>query len=190
MSKLRDKTGKFTKGNEGYWKGKKRISMTGEKNWRYTGRFEKTCTQCSKTFQVEKYRISTAKFCSASCRARFTHSGEKNTNWKGGISTYKDKLKATPEYAEWRLKVFRRDWFTCKMCGHRSKKSKAHGDKTSDIQAHHIIPIRDNEDLIHEVSNGITLCINCHRETYNKEYGFVKVFKKILNDYTPNIPKG
>jgi len=67
--------------------------------------------------------------------------------------------------------------------------SKKHGDGRCDIEAHHIIPLRENIKLSLKVGNGITLCTKCHKLTYGKESNFVRVFKEILNDYTLNKEK-
>lgn len=55
----------------------------------------------------------------------------------------------------WRKKVLERDKYICQMCG-RPK---------SNI-AHHKIRFRDcydNENIAHNVSNGICLCKRCHK---------------------------
>lgn len=182
---LRNTKGQFAKGNKGFWLGKKRENMMGEKNYKWKGSFIKNCIQCKKEFSVLFYRKDKAKFCSHSCRARFAFTGNRNPLWKGGISEWKDTVKSKLEYKNWRMEVYRRDHFTCRVCGFRSK-----GSRRVDIHAHHIIPMRDDESKWFDVSNGITLCVNHHRETYGKEEKFVKVFKEILNDYTPNNPKG
>ena len=147
------------------------------------------CVDCGKERWVQvkhgKPRNMRCHYCSV-----LDHSREKHWKWNGGSNNGRDKLKRSEEYRKWRLKVFQRDWFTCRMCGHRSVKSKAHGDKTSDIHAHHIIAISDNIRLCLKEGNGITLCVKCHRKTYGKEKLFATEFKEILNDYTLNIPKG
>lgn len=184
--------GEFQKGNEGFWLGKKRPNVSGKNNWKWTNKITyKICLYCGKTFFVrgnEKRKLA-RKFCCHLCSLKY-HRGDKNNNWKGGINKGKDRLRSSEYYKEWRMKVFQRDRFTCKWCGHRSKKSKAHGDKRSDIEAHHIITMEENIKLCLKVGNGITLCEKCHKLTYGKEEKFAKAFKEILRDYTPNIPKG
>ena len=184
-------TGQFKKGQIPYNKGLKRPEMSGENNPLWNGgKRKKKCIVCGKEMLRDKCQIERAKFCSHSCKAKFNLTGEKQWKWKGGISKSREKLKGSNLYREWRLRVFQRDRFTCKLCGHRSRKSKAHGDKTSDIQAHHVETIEKSPKLCLKEGNGITLCINCHRLTYGKEEQFSKVFKEILNDYMPNNPKG
>ena len=213
--RLRDEKGRFVKGNipwnkdkkgihlspdtefkKGFtpWnKGKKISQLRGENNpnWK-GGKVKMRCIVCGKEFYRDRCDVKRAKFCSHSCKAKylFKLKNGHNYNWKGGITKNREKLKHSEQYKKWRLKVFQRDRFTCQLCGHRSKKSRAHGDKRSDIEAHHIIPVSENPKLVLKVGNGITLCRNCHRKTYGKEKEFATVFTKILRDYTPNIPKG
>ena len=190
MTTIRDKKGRikkgyslspetqFKKGQKGIWKGKKRPNLTGENNPRWVKKITVQCLQCKKDIICTE--AVKRKYCNHSCRARYWFTGERNPKWNNGNSTWKDTLKSSKEYKEWRMKVFQRDRFTCRWCGFRSKRSKP----KPDIEANHIYPLRDYPKLALEVSNGITLCVNCHRKTYNKEMELVKVFKGILNDYT------
>ena len=84
-------------------------------------------------------------------------SREKHWNWQGGITSTKDKLRNSLEYQEWRAKVFLRDNFTCQLCNQVG----------GELEAHHIKSFAFNPELIFEVSNGITLCKECHRLTDN-----------------------
>jgi hypothetical protein len=59
----------------------------------------------------------------------------------------------TNEYKWWRTAVFERDKFTCQKCG-------AVG---GELNAHHIKPYAKYKELRYELSNGITLCKNCHK---------------------------
>jgi 5-methylcytosine-specific restriction endonuclease McrA len=79
--------------------------------------------------------------------------GANHWNWKGGKS--KDPWK-TPEYQAWRKEVFRRDKFTCVMCG---------DSRGGNLEADHIKPRHLFPELALELSNGRTLCIPCHKST-------------------------
>jgi len=98
--------------------------------------------------------------------------GQRPWNWKGGISSRLRKLRESVEYKVWRMDVFQRDWFTCQMpgCGYKGK----------EIEAHHIVRIKDNEDLIIDVKNGITLCKKCHLKIRNKEKDYEELFRSIV----------
>jgi hypothetical protein len=62
-------------------------------------------------------------------------------------------------YKEWVKDVFTRDNFTCQICG-------KHGGQ---LNAHHIKPFAKYPELRLIVSNGITLCKDCHMK-YHKEH--------------------
>lgn len=80
--------------------------------------------------------------------------GENNPNWKGGIAPLNNILRNTPEYRTWRRDVFIRDYWTCQECGH----------KNIVIRAHHIKSFADYPELRHDITNGITLCLECHKK--------------------------
>ena len=118
----------FGKGHIAWNKGLKGY-LTGEKNpfW------GKKHTKEAKI----KMRLARKRFC-----------GENHPNWKGGISKDVHSTKE-PKYKEWRMKVFMRDNFKCRI---------SNQDCKGQIQAHHILPWRDFIELRYEVNNGITLC--------------------------------
>lgn len=62
------------------------------------------------------------------------------------------------EYRKWRIGVLRRDNWTCQECGRRGGL----------LQAHHIKSWVDYPELRYEVSNGKSLCPQCHTD----EHGF------------------
>lgn len=193
---LRNNCGQFIKGSK-FWLGKKRpdISLSqkgkpklyfrGDKNPRWSGGPKETiCLNCHDKFIAIRCKKS-RRFCSKKCWYEFRKKsgafiGNKNPKWKGGVTIGKNKLKETEIYHNWRQKVFRRDWFRCKVCSYKGR----------DIEAHHIVAISDNPKLCLKEGNGITLCKKCHRKTYGKEKQFAMVFKKTLNDFTPDTPKG
>ena len=88
--------------------------------------------------------------------------GEKNPNWKGGITPENRRIKLSIEYSLWRQAVFERDNYTCIWCGYKSHK-KINGK--SDIHADHIKQFAFYPELRLAIDNGRTLCIPCHRTT-------------------------
>lgn len=84
------------------------------------------------------------------------------------------KLK---KYKEWRLKVFKRDRFTCQLC------NKVGGF----LQAHHIKMKYKFPELIFDILNGITLCYRCHQEVHanGDEAKYVRRFKKKARENKP-----
>ncbi len=69
-----------------------------------------------------------------------------------------------PSYKKFRTDVLKRDKFTCKMC-----KSKGIKGKRKKLYVHHIRKWASASSLRYEVSNGISLCYNCHKEVTGKE---------------------
>lgn len=67
-------------------------------------------------------------------------------------------IRNSKEYVNWRMSVFERDEFTCKICGQVG----------GSLQAHHIIRWVDSVKLRFEIDNGITLCKKCHKEIHRK----------------------
>ena len=100
--------------------------------------------------------------------------GKNHYNWKGGITQFNKELRNFVKHIGWTKSVFKRDNYTCCKCGVRG----------SYLIAHHIIPlstirekfnissIKDAEkcELIYDVSNGITLCGDCHKLIHDKFY--------------------
>lgn len=81
---------------------------------------------------------------------------EKNWNWNGGNRREgRHILMGRVEYKNWRLAVFVRDKFTCQLCG-------KHG---GNLNADHIKPYALYPELVLDINNGRTLCIECHRQT-------------------------
>lgn len=70
---------------------------------------------------------------------------------------------------KWRQAVLQRDNWACQMPGC--------GERDGLLHAHHIKRFDSFPDGRFDVSNGITLCDNCHRLTYGKEEDFELLFK-------------
>lgn len=79
------------------------------------------------------------------------HSGELHWNWKGGTTRNKHN---GGEYNEWRKSVFERDNYTCQECGISGVY----------LNAHHVKSWAEYPSLRFEISNGITLCEECHAQ--------------------------
>ncbi len=104
--------------------------------------------------------------------------GAKNPNWKGGVSTLNDQLRRSDEYKAWRKAVYERDGYRCVCCGAPGTGRNLH--------AHHKKPmallIRQGLlSLLWDVSNGVTLCVSCHKET--DSYGW-KAWNNFLKKVT------
>lgn len=96
--------------------------------------------------------------------------GSNNPSWKGGKTKLSTKIRGMREYSEWRMSVYSRDQFKCVWCG---------CSKSNSFNADHIKPlfyiidkfnIKSIEDArmcseLWDISNGRTLCVDCHRKT-------------------------
>lgn len=81
-----------------------------------------------------------------------------------GVETYLDKKhyvskngRNTPDYRSWRLSCLKRDKYTCQYCG---------SDKN--LCVHHIKSYANYPQLSTRVSNGITLCKECHKKEHRR----------------------
>ena len=83
--------------------------------------------------------------------------GNRNGNWKGGVTPLHLIIRTSKEYRIWREAVFKRDNYSCVWCGISG--SKAY------LQADHIKTFADYPELRFALDNGRTLCINCHKKT-------------------------
>lgn len=63
-------------------------------------------------------------------------------------------MKKDPLFEAWRKAVLDRDERTCRMCGDRPVGRRLH--------THHIKPRKERPDLIYDIDNGMTLCVDCH----------------------------
>lgn len=204
---MRNKKGQFIKGNdEGFKKGcvsfnkGKHLSEEHKKNIRISLTGKKLSKEHKKALRVprkgagiykhkphteewkekqskwmtgrkvsEKTRIKIAK--SKIGKPRLDIAGEKHFNWKGGVTKERQRIQITIEYKQWRMKVFNRDKFTCRECG---------DDRGGNLQAHHIKSFAEYPELRFIVSNGITLCKECHKKTDNYLYKIRHKKQKIL----------
>ena len=104
--------------------------------------------------------------------------GENSPTWIEDRTMIKDSnhsFRERVELKEWRKQVFERDNYTCQMCHNRTSK----GNQVI-LNAHHIKRVKDYPLLAFIVSNGITLCKDCHFKTLGREEEYEVVFKNIL----------
>lgn len=126
----------------------------GKNHWRHL-RVTSICGHCGKQFEhiPSKQRM----FCSHSCKNKkqVYHSGIKNPNWKGGITPKLKAIRTSKDYLLWRKIVFERDNYTCQECGLQNN-----------LQAHHLEHLSKNLSRAFDITNGLTLCIDCHQKQH------------------------
>ncbi len=85
-------------------------------------------------------------------------SGNKNINWKGGIST-QDKLERAKFRQSMHRLILERDGYKCQLC-----------NTSGNLQVDHIQSWADFKELRFDPENCRTLCAKCHYKlTFNKD---------------------
>lgn len=175
----------------GYWKGKK-LSPESKEKMRLAKIGKKASEETKKKMSLahkghkrggwtfneetrEKFRDVQYKIIA---------SGKRNYSYKGGVTSVKEKIRKSLKYRIWRESVFKRDDYTCIWCNKKGGK----------LNADHIIPFYKivekiqfqhgvenlfenslKDVLLWDLSNGRTLCIQCHKNT--DTYGFKTINK-------------
>ncbi len=128
--------------------------------------FCKNCKSRIPTRTFGRFKKTNKIYCDRKCYAehrRLIYRGDKAPNYKDGNCNDRQLLRASLEYKFWRKAIFKRDNYTCVMCGNPSK---------GDIEADHIKSFAMFPELRFKLSNGRTLCSVCHKLTDN--YGYRK----------------
>lgn len=125
-----------------------------------------SCKTCGQLFSKKLSQIRKSgnrHFCSRSCTAigKRGTGGEGHPLWNPKKTQKERELdRKIPGYSTWRTDVYEKNKYTCQCCG------KIGGD----LNAHHILPYGEFPGLRLDVSNGITLCVPCHK-AFHSEYG-------------------
>lgn len=83
--------------------------------------------------------------------------GSKNPMWKGGTTPINKRIRRSTIFFRWRKQVFERDNYTCQECNKRG----------GVLHPHHIKAFATFPELRFELTNGVTLCEQCHKKTEN-----------------------
>lgn len=159
----------FKKGFKGIWNGKK-FSEKHKKNLRKAHIGQKAWNKNLKTpLQV---RLKTSK--------------SNHYNWKGGITSLREMIRATSENRSWKQEVFKRDNYTCQKCKQVGHYLEAHHIKAFKIIVAEFLreydqfsPIDDKETLVRlaikykpfwNIDNGETRCKKCHKINADNDY--------------------
>ena len=97
--------------------------------------------------------------------AKSSRKGASSNLWKGGTSEENKHARKTIKYKVWRERVYRRDNWTCQDCGARSENGKR-----IILHPHHIKPFATFKSLRFVLSNGVTLCRDCHQKRHNHKF--------------------
>lgn len=133
---------------------------------------------CGNVFFVKPEHLANGHGCpnSLCCKKR----GKEHYRYNENLSDEErsSDRKSKKEYRDWRLSVYAKGNFSCDICGCKAS-------KRNKIVAHHLESYDVNEDLRYDVSNGITLCDECHRD-FHKKYGYGHNTRKQYIQYKSN----
>lgn len=134
--------------------------------------FSLICAICSEKFKTQpgQVRLRNRKHCSRKCNAIARRLEATKRRVELGYTKHQlDRLaRYSPEAKVWRKAVFERDNFTCQICF----------AKGNYIEADHIKPFAYFPELRFELSNGRTLCRECHDKTKISAYAMRKIYIK------------
>jgi len=114
------------------------------------------CANCGVFIRKPPSRVKRAghNFCSVTCKGEFFR-GEKNPAWKDGkySSTFSKWIMNQSDYDDWRDQVLERDNYTCQITGRYDVP----------LQAHHVKPKAEYQDIALDVDNGLTVSEEAHQ---------------------------
>ncbi len=143
--------------NRSKWEKKRRVNAT-KAQQKNRKRIKLVCPVCQKEFERCPSTIKVSNpCCSKKCVGVLRMTGNRNINWKGGISL-EENYQPFYKSQFWKLlrqKVWKRDKFICQNCGAQNCK----------LDAHHIIPLRFGGS--NKMNNLVTLCKKCHQSDFH-----------------------
>lgn len=92
--------------------------------------------------------------------------------WNKGIrvkSSLQDIIRNSEKYKKWRSSIFLRDNWTCQTCRERGYVEAHHVVRLSEILYNYNIKEFEEAEKCNEIwslDNGVTLCLNCHKEIH------------------------
>lgn len=120
------------------------------------------CQDCGKIREIkfcQYYDLCLSCSKKGETNSMYGMKGEYHPKWNPDL-TDDDRMngRCISGYDEWRDEVYKRDNYTCKVCG---------DDAGGNLNAHHIESYYNNPDLRITLSNGITLCEKCHKDFHH-----------------------
>ena len=126
------------------------------------------CFLCGNLFTKHLSEIRKSKegrhFCSSKCWYEWHQLGN-HAGYAGG-----QDARNNPEMSKWRKLVLAKDKSRCRVCM-----------SSENLQAHHIKRFATHPELRTEVSNGLTLCKDCHLGIAGREEEYADLFLGIAS---------
>ena len=96
--------------------------------------------------------------------------GEKNWNWKGGITNLNQQIRHCFEMKEWKKKIREKNDYTCQKCWKRGGNNEVdHYPKNfaKILKDNNIKTLEDAKkcEELWNLDNGRVLCLSCHNKT-------------------------
>jgi len=122
------------------------------------------CVVCGKEFYCSKSqeKARNRKTCSMECmgKNKTLQAEKRNKDKPPSKGALNRRIRYSKKMQDWRRSVFKRDNWTCQICGARN----GNGKKII-LNADHIKRFADYPELRFDLDNGRTLCVECHRAT-------------------------
>ena len=97
--------------------------------------------------------------------------GEKNPNWKGGLTEINRRARGSWEYREWKVKSLQRAQNKCEGCGaEHGNVCECCGHKVM-LHVHHMLSFSKYVDRRYDPTNSKVLCPKCHRAEHQMKTG-------------------
>jgi len=143
-----------------------------EKDYKNSREYMLFKCSCGNVDKVQYYFFKKGRRCKP-CGI-LKNKGQNHPNWNPDL-TDEDRLARRDIQAskDWSYKVKQRDDFTCQRCG---------DNRGGNLVSHHIESYSTAKDLRFDLRNGITLCVDCHKDFHGK-FGYGKNTLKQFNDW-------
>ena len=153
----------FLKGHGAYPGTERTQFKKGQTAWNKKN-IDETCSNCGRIYHLapSRSRLSKNHFCSVRCKAEWQRENLRGPNNPNFVPNKRQRpseaLKETVLWDLWRKSVFTRDNYKC-------QNPNCEG-KTTELVPHHIKSKQVYPKLTYDLSNGVTLCVICHKHLH------------------------